>query len=115
MVVLILGYALAKSDIFLPKSSNKMSILLKWKFGLFLILYVFDNWLYFMLLICTKNSDWPNPFFFSDAIVPLMSAMKISNENKLEYFHALVTLHTAHVQVKTLVISCRKKIHKLIF
>ena len=28
-----------------------------------------------------------------------MSAMKISSENKLEYFHALVTLHTAHVQV----------------
>ena len=25
--------------------------------------------------------------------------MKISSENKLEYFHALVTLHTAHVQV----------------
>ena len=47
-------------------------------------------------------SDKPSSFCL-DAIVPLMSAMKISNENKLEYFHALVTLHTAHVQVKTLV------------
>jgi len=37
---------------------------------------------------------------YPDAIVPLMSAMKISNENKLEYFHALVTLHTAHVQLQ---------------
>ena len=61
---------------------------------------VVDNWLYFMLLI--KMSDKPSSFCL-DAIVPLMSAMKISNENKLEYFHALVTLHTAHVQVKTLV------------
>ena len=54
-----------------------------------------------ILYLCLKVNK-PNSFFL-DAIVPLMSAMKISNENKLEYFHALVTLHTAHVQVKTLV------------
>ena len=29
-----------------------------------------------------------------------MSAMKITTENKLDFFHALVTLHTAHLQLQ---------------
>lgn len=36
---------------------------------------------------------------FSDAISPLMKAMKITSENNLDYFHALVILHSAHIQV----------------
>ena len=29
-----------------------------------------------------------------------MSAMKITAQNKLDFFHALVTLHTAHLQLQ---------------
>jgi hypothetical protein len=37
---------------------------------------------------------------FSDAISPLMAAMKVCSENQLDFFQAVVTLHTAHIQVK---------------
>ncbi len=37
---------------------------------------------------------------YPDAITPLMSAMKITSEFKLDYFQALVTLHTAHIQLQ---------------
>ena len=39
-------------------------------------------------------------YYFSDAITPLMSAMKITAQNKLDFFHSLVTLHTAHLQLQ---------------
>ena len=39
-------------------------------------------------------------YFSADAITPLMSAMKITAQNKLDFFHALVTLHTAHLQLQ---------------